>query len=268
MINQIAEGNILAKIAETARKRVSDAQLTRSLGYLQDEWRAIAPKPKDFTKAFLKEWNVIAEVKKASPSMGDIAHDIDHLLVAQDYLNNGAAALSILTEPFFFKGKLEYLQDIRKSFREAYILQKDFIVDVYQIYEAALIGADSILLIVAMLGARQTRELLEESRKIGISALVEVHDKNELDIAIDIGATIIGVNNRNLKDMSISLKTSRELIKHIPSRIIPIAESGLTSHDDLVELKTLGYQGFLVGTQLMKNSEPGRALKELIGHGR
>ncbi|RYZ50484.1 MAG: indole-3-glycerol phosphate synthase TrpC [Proteobacteria bacterium] len=263
----IAANNVLHKIGETAKQRVLEAQKLRSLAQIQDEWRGVQPKPKDFAKAFVHDWNVIAEVKKASPSQGDIAADIDHMLVAQDYLNNGAAALSVLTEPLFFKGKIDYLVDIRKSFKDAYILQKDFVVDIYQIYEAALIGADSILLIVAMLGEKQTKSLYEAARQIGISVLMEVHDRNELEIAKRIGATLIGVNNRNLKDMSISLDNSRDLIDHMPANAIPITESGLTSHADLVELKALGYKAFLVGTQLMQGGQPGKALKELCGYG-
>lgn len=255
--------NILFKIAETARKRVLEAKTTRSFAEIEHEWRAIQPKPKDFMLAFQKPWNVIAEVKKASPSQGDIA-DIDHMLTAQEYLQNGAAALSVLTEPFFFKGRLSYLQDIRKAFREAYILEKDFLVDVYQIYEAALAGADCILLIVAMLGEKQTQVLFDKAQEIGISVLMEVHNREELEIAKKVGARIIGVNNRNLKDMSISLDVSRELIKDMPAGAIAIAESGIKTHDDLKELSALGYKGFLVGTQLMKGGEPGKALKELI----
>lgn len=256
---------ILFKIAETARKRVLDAQTIRSLAAIEEEWRAIQPKPKDFTQAFQGPFNVIAEVKKASPSQGDIAADIDHLLVAQDYLKAGAAALSVLTEPFFFKGKLSYLEDIRGSFRDAYLLEKDFVVDVYQIYEAALAGADCILLIVAMLGAKQTEVLFQAAQRIGISVLMEVHNKDELEIAKAVGAKLIGVNNRNLKDMTLSLDVSRELIKFMPKDAVPIAESGIKNHEDLKELSALGYQGFLVGTQLMKGGKPGQALKELLG---
>ena len=258
--------NILHKIGETARKRVIEAKAVRSLAMLQDEWGSLKLKPKDFAKAFQHEWNVIAEVKKASPSQGDIAADIDHIRVAQEYIGAGAAALSVLTEPLFFKGKIDDLKDIRHAFKGAYLLQKDFVVDVYQIYEAALIGADSILLIVAMLGEKETQILFDVAMQIGISVLMEVHDREELEIAKRIGARIIGVNNRNLKDMSISLDTSRGLIEHIPSDVIAVAESGLKSHADLQELKALGYRAFLVGTQLMSGGQPGKALKELIGY--
>ncbi|MES2746503.1 MAG: indole-3-glycerol phosphate synthase TrpC [Bdellovibrionota bacterium] len=256
--------NILFKIAETARRRVEEAKVSRPLTMIEEEWRALKPQPKDFRQAFKGPINIIAEVKKASPSQGEIS-DIDHMLVAQEYLQNGAAALSVLTEPFFFKGKLAYLQDIRGAFREAYILEKDFIVDVYQIYEAALIGADCILLIVAMLGEKQTQALFDAAKQIGISVLMEVHDREELEIAKRVGARLIGVNNRNLKTMTISLDVSRELISHMPPGAIAIAESGIKEAHEVKELAALGYKGFLVGTQLMQNGEPGKALKELRG---
>lgn len=256
--------SILFKIAETARKRVEDAKIIRSLPHIEEEWRALRPKPKDFSGAFAEKINVIAEVKKASPSKGDIA-DLHHMLVAEEYLKNGAAALSILTEPFFFKGSLTYLEDIHKAFPDAFILEKDFVVDIYQIYEAALAGADCILLIVAMLGEKHTQVLFEAAERIGISVLMEVHDRAELEIAKSLGAKIIGVNNRNLKDMSISLDVSRELIAFMPPEAIAVTESGLTTSAEVRELSGLGYRGFLVGTQLMKGGEPGQALRELKG---
>ncbi len=264
MTSVVGSQNILSKIGHNAFKRVSEAQQLRSLADLQNEWRRSKPQPKDFTQAFQKEWNIIAEVKKASPSQGDIAADIDHLLVAQDYMTNGAAALSILTEPLFFKGKIEYLQDIRKSLAKAFLLQKDFVVDGYQLYEAALIGADAVLLIVAMLGEKATQRLYSVATDLGLSVLMEVHDREELEVAKRIGAKLIGVNNRNLKDMTISLDTSRELIAHMPAGAVPVAESGLKSHAEIKELKALGYKAFLVGTQLMQSGAPGKALKELI----
>jgi indole-3-glycerol phosphate synthase len=256
--------NILFKIAETARLRVAEAKATRPTVLIEEEWRSLRPVPKDFMQALKGPINIIAEVKKASPSQGDIS-SIDHLRVAQEYLQNGASALSVLTEPLFFKGRLSYLEDIRKAHREAYILEKDFIVDVHQMYEAALIGADCILLIVAMLGEKQTQVLFDAAMQIGISVLMEVHDRNELEIAKRIGARLIGVNNRNLKTMSISLDTSRELIHHMPSEAIAIAESGIRSREEIEELSRLGYRGFLVGTQLMQGGEPGKALRELRG---
>ncbi len=262
----MSKSNVLAKIADTTRKRIQVQQMVKSLEQLKAEWQnqSRTHQPKSFAAAFRHPWNVIAEVKKASPSQGDIAIDVDPVEVARAYIQNGAAALSVLTEPSYFKGSVEYLQHIRRAFPEAYILQKDFVVDSYQLYEAACIGADCILLIVAMLGADETRRLHGIARQLGLSALVEVHDREELEIAKDIGAKLIGVNNRNLKTMAISLDTSRDLIAHVPADAVPVAESGLKDHLDLVELKALGYQAFLVGTQLMQGGDPGRALKELI----
>ncbi len=256
--------NILLKIAETARQRVSEAKKIRSLIAIEEDWRARQPKPKRFQDAFCHAYNIIAEVKKASPSQGEIA-DIDHLLTAQEYIQNGAAALSVLTEPFFFKGKLAYLEEIRRAFRDAYILQKDFIVDTYQLYEAALSGADCVLIIVAMLGEEQSQRLHDFARNLGLSVLVEVHDRDELEIAKRMGAEMIGINNRNLKNMVISLDVSRELIQAIPKGTLAISESGITVHDELRELRDLGFGAFLVGTHLMRGGEPGQALQELLG---
>lgn len=260
------ESNILDKIADTVRHRLVQAQNRVSFTALQEEWRLRRPKPKDFEGLFRNQgWNVIAEVKKASPSQGDIQSDIDHCAVARDYLRNGATALSILTEPVFFKGQLSYLEDIRRNHPEAYILQKDFLIDGYQLYEAALAGADAILIIVALLGEKESKRLYDLAKQLGLGALIEVHNEEELEIAVRIGAKLIGVNNRNLKTLEISLDTSRRLIAHMPDGALPIAESGITSHQDIRELRTLGFRGFLVGTHLMQTGAPGHALRGLLG---
>lgn len=259
------DSNVLEKIADTVRHRLIAAQQRVPFPALQEEWRLRRPKPKDFEGLFRKEgWNVIAEVKKASPSLGDINSDIDHRTVARDYLANGATALSILTEPVFFKGQMSFLEDIRRDHPTAYILQKDFIIDGYQLYEAAVAGADAILIIVAMLGEKESKHLFDLAQQLGLTALVEVHNEEELQVALNIGAKLIGVNNRNLKNMDISLETSRRLIKLMPDGILPIAESGIKDHDDLRDLRSLGYRGFLVGTQLMQSGTPGLALKGLL----
>jgi indole-3-glycerol phosphate synthase len=258
--------NVLEKIADTVRHRLIAAQARVPFAELQAEWQNRKPKPKDFIALFAKSGlNVIAEVKKASPSLGDINTEIDHNLVARDYLSNGAVALSVLTEPVFFKGQLSYLQDIRRNHPDAYLLQKDFIIDGYQLYEAALVGADAILIIIAMLGEKESQRLYDIAQQLGLSALVEVHNEEELEIAIRIGAKLIGVNNRNLKSMDISLETSRRLIGQMPVGTLPIAESGITSHQDIQDLRAMGYRGFLVGTQLMQTGTPGLALKGLLG---
>mgnify|MGYP001567441246 CR=1 FL=1 len=261
------ESNVLEKIADTVRQRLIEAQARVSSSELQEEWQIRKPKPKDLTRIFAEPgFHIIAEVKKASPSQGGICLEIDHRLVANEYLANGAAALSILTEPVYFKGHIDYLKDIRNDHPHAYILQKDFIIDGYQLYEAALAGADAILIIVAMLGEKEATRLHDIAHQIGLSALVEVHNAEELEIAKRMGAKLIGVNNRDLKDLSISLEVSRSLIHDMPLGVIAIAESGIKTHADLRELCSVGYRGFLVGTHLMQDGTPGQALKGLLQH--
>ncbi len=259
--------SVLYKIAESTQQRVALAQSRIPLESLIDAWDEDQRRPHDFRSIFSREGlQIIAEVKLASPSVGDIAPQLKPLEVASSYLRNGAAALSVLTEPVYFKGCLEYLRGIRAANPGAYLLQKDFIIDTYQLYEAALAGADAILLIVALLGEEETLALMQAAESLGLSALVEVHDAAELAIAQRVGARLIGINNRNLNDLSISLDVSVKLLKEKTPGTRMICESGLETKDDLVRLRQLGADGFLVGTSLMKTGEPGPALARLI-HG-
>lgn len=215
---------------------------------------------------------IIAEVKFASPSQGiyPLSQNLKPEDIAQDYLKNGATALSILTEVDHFHGNPQNLQTIRKHFPDACLLQKDFMVDSYQFFEARVWGADAVLLIVALLGKERTQEFLHLSRSLGLSALVEVHNQAELDLATWIGATWIGVNNRNLKDLSVSLETSFELAKKFKplksksgSDLVLISESGIDTAEQLNALSHAGFDGFLIGTSFMKSGNPGSALAEL-----
>lgn len=223
-----------------------------------------ARQPFDFAEAFQGEGlNVIAEVKFASPSEGDIAPDLEPLGVAKGYLENGAVALSVLTEPDFFKGSPDYLAHIRSHYKDAHLLMKDFVVDPYQLAKAWVYGADAVLLIVALLG-KDTGKFLAKAQEDGLSCLVEVHDEKEMKTALDAGATLIGVNNRNLKTMEVSLSTSEHLAKLAPKSITLISESGIKTNDNLKALRAMGYSGFLVGTALMKTQKPGEALSKLL----
>ena len=206
---------------------------------------------------------VIAEVKLASPSQGTIAQSADPVAVAQEYLRAGAAALSVLTEPDFFHGRPEYLVRIREACPDALLLMKDFVVDEYQLALARSWGADCVLLIVALLGS-ETRRYLESARRLGLSVLVEVHDEAELTIALETGAELIGVNNRDLRTLKISLEQSRRLAAHLPAGRNWICESGLETGADLAEMQALGCRGFLIGTSLMRTGDPGNALRELL----
>jgi indole-3-glycerol phosphate synthase len=207
---------------------------------------------------------IIAEFKRRSPSKGLIRAGADPTDIAREYVEAGAAGISVLTEENYFDGSLEDLRSIRKAV-ELPILRKDFIFDKYQIYEAAAAGADAILLIVAAVPDEELsdlREVVEE--ELGMDALVEVHDKSELQRAAACGATIIGVNNRDLRTFQVSIDTSFRLIVQAPPDSLLISESGLNSAEDLRRLRDAGYRGFLIGESLMRASSPGDALRELL----
>ena len=208
--------------------------------------------------------NIIAEFKRASPSKGVINDRADPAAVARSYEAGGACAVSVLTETDFFRGSLDDLRCVRRAVSLP-ILRKDFIIDELQIFEAAEAGADAVLLIVAALKAEESARLQTVAHELGLDALVEVHTLAELEIAKDIGATLIGVNNRDLKSFEVSLDVSRELIAHAPANVPMIAESGLTSRDDLIELEQLGYSGFLIGEALMQSGDAASSLRGLVG---
>lgn len=207
--------------------------------------------------------NIIAEFKKSSPSKGVINNSPDAALAACRYNAGGAAAISVLTEEDFFNGSLDDLCAIRNAV-DLPILQKDFIFDEFQIYEAAEVGADAVLLITAMLEYEALEKLHTLAEKeLGMDALVEVHTAEELELAQSLEVTMIGVNNRDLKSFEVSLDVSRELIKHAADDSVLISESGLKNRDDLIELQALGYSGFLIGETLMVSDDPEKELIQL-----
>jgi indole-3-glycerol phosphate synthase len=206
---------------------------------------------------------VIAEIKKASPSAGLIRKDPDFLKIAREYREAGAAALSILTEVRYFQGGLEILASLRWN-NSLPLLRKDFIIDRYQILEARHAGADAVLLIAALLDAAALKMLRTEAEKCGMEALVEVHNEAELEMALESGATLVGVNNRDLRTFEVSLDVSLNLAKKMPKQVLPVAESGIRNAGDLRRLFDAGYRGFLVGEHLMRAPSPGAALRELL----
>lgn len=207
--------------------------------------------------------NIIAEFKRASPSKGLINDAADPPSIAAAYAKGGAAAISVLTEEDFFKGSLDDLRAVHNVV-DVPILIKDFIFDAYQIYEAAEAGADAILLIAAMLDDESLKELHHLAEvTMGLDALVEVHTLEELERVNNIGAKLIGVNNRNLKTFNISLEVSRELIGHTQFGTMMVAESGLNNREDIIELANLGYAGFLVGETLMRSGDPVKSITAL-----
>ena len=258
--------SILHKIADSVRSRLEERKARVSpLELARRCERARTPHP--FRDVFGGlGTHVIAEIKFTSPALGALSAGSDQaaLEMAGTYLKNGAAAISILTEQDHFHGRIEYLESVRAAYPRAVLLQKDFVVDPYQLAEARVAGADAALLIVALLGEAKTRELLAECRRLGLGALVEVHDEDEFGIASRVGADLIGVNNRNLKTLEISLETSFRLAALKPPGARLISESGLGAGKELRRLREAGYSGFLIGTSLMKTGEPGQALGRLI----
>lgn len=210
--------------------------------------------------------NIIAELKKASPSRGVIREAFDPPGLAADLEASGAAALSVLTEEEHFQGSLKDLRDARKAVKLP-VLRKDFIFDPWQVWETRANDADSFLLIVAILNDAQLRDLLELGRGLGMEALVEVHTSKELRRAVDVGARIIGVNNRDLKTLEVRMDTSYELVEAIPDECIAVSESGLRTNDDLKKLREAGFDAFLIGEQLMQSPDPAAALRLLLRTG-
>ena len=210
---------------------------------------------RDFKTAIRNEEGavrLIAEVKKASPSRGVMVENFNPLEIARRYAEIGASAFSVLTDRNFFQGSNEYLQQVSGSF-DLPVLRKDFIIDDSQIYEARLIGADAILLIVAALDGIQLRDYLQVAAGVGLDTLVEVHDRSELDCALVSGATVVGINNRDLKDFSISLGTSLRLRPAIPEGIITVAESGLKKASDVAMMQDASFDAVLIGEGLLSS---------------
>ena len=207
--------------------------------------------------------NVIAECKRRSPSRGVLAANYDPVAIARSYEAGGAAAISVLTEPTFFDGALEHLAAVREAVGVP-LLRKDFIVDDYQVFEARANGADAILLIVAGLGQAQMQRLQLLAWDLGLAALVEVHDEEELARAVDIGARMIGVNNRNLRTLTVDKEASYRLAARMPKDIVAVSESGLQTRDDLERLSAAGYRAFLIGERFMTDPDPAMAIRSLI----
>jgi indole-3-glycerol phosphate synthase len=207
--------------------------------------------------------NIVAECKRRSPSRGVLRPAYDPAPIASAYANAGAAAISVLTEPTFFDGSLEHLAAVR-SVVDVPLLRKDFIVSEYQLLEALAAGADAVLLIVAALRPVELKVLHDHALTLGLDALVEVHDSTELSIAVDVGARIIGVNNRNLRTLDVKLHASEELMAQMPRDVAAVSESGIRSCDDVQRLRQLGYKAFLIGERFMTAEDPGRELKALL----
>jgi indole-3-glycerol phosphate synthase len=261
-------GNFLEQIMQARRAQVARRAAAVSPNALRDEARRARARARpQALRAAIKDRariNVIAEIKRASPSQGTIRSTAVPAEIALSYSAGGAAAISVLTEEDYFRGSLDDLRAVRAAV-DLPVLRKDFIFDEFQIYEAAAAGADALLLIAAALDDEQLarlRRITEE--ELMMDALVEVHTNDELRRALGCGAALIGVNNRNLQTFEVSLDTSIKLIQEAPPGAIFIAESGLSTGEHLRRLSALGYRGFLIGETLMRAADPGAALRALL----
>ena len=261
----MGSADLLETIVAATRRIVQVRQAEEPLTALADRASAMPSTAGRFRAALAGTdgYNVIAECKRRSPSRGVLREDYDPVAIAIGYAEAGAAAISVLTEPTFFDGSLDHLRAVRAAVG-APLLRKDFVVSEYQLLEAKASGADAVLLIVAALRPAELKVLHDHARRHGLDVLVEAHDATELSIAIDVGARIIGVNNRNLRTLQVDVHASEALIAQMPGDVIAVSESGLQAADDLVRLKALGYRAFLIGERFMAAADPGVALGELL----
>jgi indole-3-glycerol phosphate synthase len=262
-IAETKSGTVLSRIIESRR-----AEVARRKRIMPEPVLRIAAgkagAPRDFAGALARDQvNVIAEIKKASPSAGVLRRDFEPAALARAFEGAGAAALSVLTEEENFQGALAHLRDARAAVGLP-VLRKDFIVDAWQVWEARAANADSFLLIAAALDNETLAELLALGRELGMEPLVEVHTADELERVLAAGSRIVGVNNRNLHTLEVRVETSLELVEIIPQDCIAVSESGLRSVEDLRKLRSAGFDAFLIGESLMREADPGGALQRLI----
>lgn len=253
----------LEKILEATGYRVAESMAKMPLGELESLVLTMPP-CRSFLKALQDTpFGLIAEIKRASPSRGSLAPVLDAGQQAQLYEKGGAAALSVLTEPVFFHGNMEDLATAHKT-TGLPVLRKDFILEPYQLYEARAGHADAVLLIAGLLVEEELSIFIDECRHLGMDALVEVHEEEEVDVALKAGAKIIGINNRNLKDFSMDMETTFKIMPLIPSDIIVVSESGIKGKDDARRLREAGVRAILVGEALVTSLDPTKKIKELL----
>ena len=260
-------GTILDRLADHARERVEEAKRRQPLAEIRQR-ASDMPKGNFAFENALKKSDIafICECKKASPSKGLIAPEFPYLSIAREYEAAGADAVSVLTEPKWFLGSDKYLKDIAEAVSIP-CLRKDFTVDEYMIYEAKLLGASAVLLICSILSEEQIKEYIGICDGLGLSALVEAHDGEEVEIALRAGARMIGVNNRNLKDFSVDTENSRRLRQMIPPEVLFVSESGVGCAEDVSSLRGIGADAVLIGETLMRAADKKAKLRELKGEG-
>lgn len=255
--------DFLADIVEHVRAVVEQRQKQTPRASLHD--RPLYHQPtRGFARGLSGETrHIIGEIKRSSPSKGLIRADFSPVVIARDYSEHGASAISVLTEEHFFNGSLTYLEEIKAAVPVP-LLRKDFIIDRYQVTEARSYGADAILLIAALLDPPLLRELRETAAALSLDTLVEVHNEQELERALEAGATIIGINNRDLKTFEVNLATTEKLVRRIPAGTLKICESGIEDAEQIRQVERWGIHTFLIGESLMRAPNPGEKLQELL----
>ncbi len=255
---------MLDEIVEKTKERLAESKENKSLKELKAEVGELELTTDfPFKKALSgDEISIIAEVKRASPSKGLIAEDFDYVAIAKEYENAGASAISVLTEPYFFKGSNDYLKEIAENVSIP-ILRKDFVIDEYMIWEAKSLGASCVLLIVSILSIVELKKFLDLAHDLGLSAIVEAHDGDEIRTALNVGAEIIGVNNRNLKDFTVDIENSINLRRCVSGDVIFISESGIKTPQDVRRLKENNVDAVLIGETLMKCDDKKAMISEL-----
>ncbi|HQZ41102.1 MAG TPA: indole-3-glycerol phosphate synthase TrpC [Vicinamibacterales bacterium] len=257
--------DLLETIVAAAKVRVENAGTRNRRAAVERRAEGRAPRAAAFARALAQAGrvNVIAECKRRSPSRGVLRAAYDPVAIATGYAASGAAAISVLTEPMFFDGALAHLAAVRAAV-DTPLLRKDFIVDSYQLVEAVAHGADAVLLIAAALEDAALRALRREASALGLAVLVEVHSEDEFSRALDAGATLVGVNNRNLRTLEVDIGLSERLAPRLFPSITGVSESGLRSADDIGRLGALGYRAFLMGERFMTTPHPGDALRAML----
>ena len=255
---------MLDEIVEKTKERLEESKQNKSLEELKEEVKKLdINQDFPFKKALSgDEIAIIAEVKRASPSKGMIAEDFDYIFIAKDYEDAGASAISVLTEPYFFKGSNDYLKEISQNVSIP-LLRKDFIIDEYMIWEAKALGASAVLLIVSILSIVELKKFLDLAHDLGLSAIVETHDGDEIRTALNVGAEIIGVNNRDLTDFSVNIENSINLRRCVSGDVIFISESGIKTPEDVRKLKENNVDAVLIGETLMKSDDKKAMISEL-----
>jgi len=255
--------DILEQIVARRRERLEEAKRKFPLDQLLAELPTVIGGGRFASALRGDAVNIIAEIKRRSPSKGVIRENFDPVNIALNYTANGAAAISCLTEEDFFDGSIDHLRRVREV-APLPLLRKDFIFDEYQIYEAAHAGADAVLLIAAMLDGPRLNDLLKVAYSLGLDALVEIHDREEMEMALCYDVRLLGINNRNLRTFVTMLDTSLRLAAELPKEITLVSESGIRTREDIERLRAAGFHAFLIGEELMRAEDEGKVLRELL----